>query len=242
MTAHGMVGMKPFLAVWGAQCLPVPSVVLSGPGNMPGVQRMTVEVGRLLDATLAAVEARRERVLVFFGYLADAGQVDEVIACLNRRANAVAALVVDPVCGDAGRAYVEAPLVSAWPRLIARAAVALPNQTELELLTGATGATALARWRERFPGLTTIVTGLATENEIETQVHADERVYRLTQPRRPGHFSGTGDAFAAHWLRAWHVRGFSAPAAARVAAEAVGRAIDAAIAAGTTELPVDERD
>lgn len=238
LTAHGIVGMKPFLAAWGERCLPVPSVVLSGPGNMPGVERMPTDLARLLDSTLAAVAARRERVAVFVGYLAHAGQVEAVEACLERWDEPVAALTVDPVCGDDGRAYVEAPLVAAWPRLLDRAAVALPNQTELSLLTGASGEQAVTRWRERFPRMTTVVTGVPAGDDIETRVLAGDKVYRLAQRRRPGHFSGTGDHFAAWWLREVHLRGASVEAAALAASEAVGRAIDTAMAGGSRDLPL----
>ena len=84
LTAHGVVGLKAFLARWGEAALPVPSLLLTGPGNMPGCRRFEYDFAAMLDGTLAAVAARAERVVVFVGYLANAGQVAVVEAALDR--------------------------------------------------------------------------------------------------------------------------------------------------------------
>ena len=139
LTAHGVVGLKSFLARLGEAALPVPSLLLSGPGNMPGCRRFDTDLAGLLDSTLAALSARGERAAVFVGYLANAGQVAIVEELLDRHRGVVSAVVVDPVSGDDGRAYVSAELIAAWPRLLARATWALPNLTEVELFTGQTG-------------------------------------------------------------------------------------------------------
>ena len=73
LTAHGVVGLKAFMARLGEAALPVPSLLLTGPGNMPGCRRFEFDFAALLDGTLAAVAARSERVVVFVGYLANAG-------------------------------------------------------------------------------------------------------------------------------------------------------------------------
>lgn len=238
LTAHGAVGLKPFLSVLGGRCLPVPSVVLSGPGDMPGCERMPTEVGRLLDSTLAALAAGGERAVVVIGYLANAGQAAAIEEILARHASSVEAVVVDPVCGDEGRAYVHPELLSAWPRLLGRACVALPNLTEVELLTGKNGEEALEAWCRRFTDTTTVITGMPSGGEVETRVCAGGDVHRVRTPRRAGRFNGTGDLFAALWVRSAYVEGSSAHAAAAAASGEVGRAIDAAIEAGTRELPL----
>ncbi len=240
LTAHGVVGLKPFMSALGARCLPIPTAVLSGPGDMPGVARTSVDVARLLDASLAAILGRGTKAVVVIGYLANATQVSDLLEIVDRRRDLFEAVIVDPVSGDDGRAYVNDDLLAAWPQLIARANVAMPNLTEVELLMGERGETALAAWRKRFAGTATLVTGIPASGSIETRLYVGPGVHSLRTPRRPGRFNGTGDLFAALWTRAVYIHGVSPQAAALAAAEEVGRAIDAAIAAGSRDLPLPD--
>lgn len=228
LTAHGVVGLKAFMARWGEAALPVPSLLLTGPGNMPGCRRFEYDFAAMLDGTLAAVAARSERVVVFVGYLANAGQVAVVEAALERHRAIVSAVVVDPVSGDDGRAYVSAELIAAWPRLLARATWALPNLTEVELFTGQTGEAAVAALRERLPDLNLIVTGWPAGDEVVTRLYegtGDPVEHR--QERVAGSTSGTGDLFAADWMREVFLRGAMPAVAMARAAEAVARALRA---------------
>ena len=227
-TAHGVVGLKAFMARLGEAALPVPSLLLTGPGNMPGCRRFEYDFAAMLDGTLAAVAARSERVVVFVGYLANAGQVAVVEAALERHRAIVSAVVVDPVSGDDGRAYVSAELIAAWPRLLARATWALPNLTEVELFTGQTGEAALAALRERLPHLGLVVTGWPAGDEVVTRLYegtGDPVEHR--QERVAGSTSGTGDLFAAEWMREVFLRGAMPAMAMARAAEVVARALRA---------------
>ena len=228
LTAHGVVGLKSFLARLGEAALPVPSLLLSGPGNMPGCRRFDPDLAGMLDSTLAALGARGERAAVFVGYLANAGQVAIVEELLDRHCGVVSAVVVGPVSGDDGRAYVSAELIAAWPRLLARATWALPNLTEVELFTGQTGEAAVAALRARWPELKLIVTGWPAGDDVVTRLYegtGDPAEHR--QERVAGSPSGTGDLFAAEWMR--EVFRFDTPPAAAMAraAEAVARALRA---------------
>ena len=228
LTAHGVVGLKAFMARLGEVALPVPSLLLTGPGNMPGCRRFEYDFAAMLDGTLAAVAARSERVVVFVGYLANAGQVAVVEAALERHRAIVSAVVVDPVSGDDGRAYVSAELIAAWPRLLARATWALPNLTEVELFTGQTGEAALAALRERLPHLGLVVTGWPAGDEVVTRLYegtGDPVEHR--QERVAGSTSGTGDLFAAEWMREVFLRGAMPAMAMARAAEVVARALRA---------------
>ena len=172
--------------------------------------------------------ARTERVVVFVGYLANAGQVAVVEAALERHRAIVSAVVVDPVSGDDGRAYVSAELIAAWPRLLARATWALPNLTEAELFTGQTGEAAVAALRERLPDLRLVVTGWPAGDEVVTRLYegtGDPVEHR--QERVAGSASGTGDLFAAEWMREVFLRGAMPAVAMARAAEAVARALRA---------------
>jgi len=228
LTAHGVVGLKPFLARLGDAALPVPSLLLSGPGNMPGCRRFDTDLAGLLDSTLAALGSRGERAVVFVGYLANAGQVAVVEELLDRHRGVVSAVVVDPVSGDDGRAYVSAELIAAWPRLLARATWALPNLTEVELFTGQMGEAGVAALRARWPELKLIVTGWPAGDDVVTRLYdgpgegVDHRHARIA-----GSPSGTGDLFAAEWMREVFLRGTTPDAAMARAAEAVARALRA---------------
>jgi hydroxymethylpyrimidine/phosphomethylpyrimidine kinase len=228
LTAHGVVGLKPFLARLGDAALPVPSLLLSGPGNMPGCRRFDADLAGLLDSTLAALGARGERAAVFVGYLANAGQVAIVEDMLDRHGGVVSAVVVDPVSGDDGRAYVGAELIAAWPRLLARATWALPNLTEVELFTGQTGEAGVAALRARWPELKLIVTGWPAGDDVVTRLYdGPGEGVEHRQARVAGSPSGTGDLFAAEWMREVFLRGTTPDAAMARAAEAVARALRA---------------
>lgn len=222
LTAHGEVGLKPFIAHLGAAVAAVPSLLLTGPGNMPGCRRFATELGSLLDGTLAAYATQEEKVWLFVGYLAHAGQVDLIERALADHAASITGLLVDPICGDNGRAYVAPELLAAWPRLLARAEWAFPNLTEVELLTGLHGDDAVAEWRRRHPRQHLIVTGWPLGDRIGTRFYApDGTLTEQVQPLITGHGSGTGDLFAAIWLREWLLRQASPVQAMMTAANAV---------------------
>mgnify|MGYP003893176833 CR=1 FL=1 len=177
----------------------------------------------LLDSTLAAVAARGERAVVLVGYLANAGQVAVLEELLERHRGAVSAVVVDPVSGDDGRAYVGADLVAAWPRLLARATWALPNLTEVELFTGRTGEAGVAALRGWWPELKLIVTGWPAGDDVVTRLYdGPGEGVEHRQARVAGRPSGTGDLFAAEWMREVFLRG-TPPAAAMASRRSVAQ-------------------
>jgi pyridoxal/pyridoxine/pyridoxamine kinase len=237
LTAHGVVGLKPFLHLLGPLCLPVPSVLLTGPGDMPGVRRQAAALASLLDGALAALDPGDSVVLVV-GYLANAAQLDAVVELVATHRARIRELVVDPISGDEGRPYVAPELIAAWPRLVALADWALPNHTELSLLTARPGPDAVAAWRERFPSVNLLVTGWPESGSlVGTRLYpVSGDAARSAQPREPGRHNGSGDLFAALWLRARLVAGLTPAAAAECAAAGVRSAILAATAAGTREL------
>jgi pyridoxine kinase len=228
LTAHGAVGLKPFMARLGEAALPVPSLLLTGPGNMPGCRRFDYDFAAMLDGTLAAVAARSERVVLFVGYLANAGQVAAVENALERHGAVVSTVVVDPVSGDDARAYVSAELIAAWPRLLARATWALPNLTEVELFTGQSGEAAVEVLRARFPDLGLVVTGWPAGAEVVTRLYEGTgNGVEHRQERVAGSASGTGDLFAAEWTREMFLRRAMPAHAMARAAEIVARALRA---------------
>ncbi len=240
LTAHGVVGLKPFLALLGEAALPVPSLLLTGAGNMPGCRRFGYDFAAMLEGTLAAAVAQDESVVMFIGYLGDAAQVDAIAGTLDRYAAKVSAVVVDPVSGDDGRAYVGAELIAAWPRLLARADWAMPNLTEVELLTGRSGEAAVEEMRVQFPRLQMMVTGWPAGDDVATRLYgAEGATAKHVQRRIAGRFNGSGDLFAAAWMREIFFLGATPAEAMARAAGLVANAIRAAERTGSGNLSAD---
>ncbi len=230
LTAHGLVGLRPFIEELGPVVVPVPSLLLTGPGNMPGCRRFSYDFEAMLDGVLSAQRASGQAAKLFVGYLADAAQVAVIERALERYADVIDGLVVDPISGDNGRSYVSAELITAWPRLLSRAELAFPNLTEAEILTGEKGEAALKKLRELFPRTGFVVTGWPQGEVIATRYcpAGGEKVSQV-QPRIDAPGSGTGDLFASIWMRETWLRGRSAAEALRSAAETVAERLSAAI-------------
>jgi len=223
LTAHGVVGLKPFLSLLGPACLPVPSILLSGPGNMPGVQRQPTEVARLLDAVLAQLGAERRTADLFIGYLANAAQVDALLPLLERHHAVIDHLSIDPVAGDDGRAYVSPEMIAAWPRLVARADLLLPNITEARLFAPDSSDDPLSALRRLAPRADIVITGIDSGGTVQTHFLACDSTEPSIheQPRLGGPVSGTGDRFAAACWLAYRQHGCSLATSVSTAAKAV---------------------
>jgi pyridoxine kinase len=243
LTAHGSVGLKPFIAVLEDACLPVPSLLLSAPGDMPGCARFDYDFAGLLNATLEAVAARGAKVVLFVGYLARAEQVGLVCAALQKHRASISVVVVDPVCGDQDRSYVSAELIAAWPALLEEADWALPNVTEVGLLTGIKNDAekAVVALREQFPLLQLVVTGWEEGDRVAVRCFTQEREIRQVHRRIDRRFNGTGDLFAALWVRRFLLQQSGAAESTERAAAGVLAAIEAAQESGSSEIVVVRR-
>ena len=79
-----------------------------------------------------------------------------------------------------------------------------------------------------------VVTGWLREKEIATRLYAsDGTVKEHAQPRIGGHFSGTGDLFAAAWMRDVFLLGASPALAIASASSAVMTGLQLGIARGS---------
>ncbi|RMG57026.1 MAG: hypothetical protein D6722_25500 [Bacteroidetes bacterium] len=222
---HGTASLKAFLSLLGSRVLPVPSLTLTGLTNLPGHQKVAVDLPALLEGSLTLARHRGERLLMYVGYLGDAGQAGQIAALYEAFRNQIEALIVDPVSGDHGRTYVPDPVMAAWPQLLALADWALPNFHELQLYAGTPPGSdpeaVVAAFRVRYPALRLLCTsfpGAAGQLGVRYQgpdgrhTHVHEALLR--------HYGGTGDVFAAHFL---HYHFFQQrPLPAAIAQSAVG--------------------
>ena len=201
------MGLKPFIALLPGNTLPIPSLLLSGTGDMAGHTRIQLDITPLLDGAFRHASEAGFRLIVFVGYLAHAGQVAVIARALRKNAALIESVVVDPICGDNGRRYVAEELVAAWPALLELADWALPNVTEVRILSGEEAGSGIGRLKARFPRTRWIVTGdVSRESEITTYYHDVGSCQSFSHWRVPGHWNGTGDLFAAAWCRSFFFR------------------------------------
>lgn len=198
------------MSVLGTHAIPVPTLLLSGIGNMPGFQRFAVPFAELLDSTLTLARQNGHSLVVYVGYLGGADQAEIIADAIARFRDIVRYVVIDPVCGDNGRAYVSDEVIDAWHHLLSMADLTLPNLTETALLTGVREAivldkaeTYLSAFRESYPAPDCIVTGVRIGNQVINRwVRAGTGVITdFVHPYYPQYFSGTGDLFASVFIR-----------------------------------------
>lgn len=128
-------------------------------------------------------------------------------------------IVIDPVMGDQGSLYpgLSPELRVAMRQLIQQATVITPNATELKLLADINphrvlndSLTKACFQRLRASGYhgAVVLTGVAHGNQISCQLWSqpEQPSLTVTTPAMPGHFYGTGDAFAALLCGLLHYR------------------------------------
>ncbi len=198
------------MSALGTHVIPVPTLLLSGIGNMPGFQRFTIPFAELLDSTLTLARQNGQSLVVYVGYLGGADQAEIIAGAIARFRDIVRYVVIDPVCGDNGRAYTADAIIQSWYHLLTIADLVLPNFTETALLTGIrenivpeNAETYLSAFRELYPAPDCIVTGiLAGHQVINRWVRADTgAVTDFVHSYYPHYFSGTGDLLASVFLR-----------------------------------------
>jgi pyridoxine kinase len=234
---HGHVGNSaavPAIQAEGVNVAAVPTTLLSNHPRYPTVR------GRVLEAELVAdllkgVEERGlvdEAAVIVTGYLGSPG-VAAVVADFVERAllrNRELVYLCDPVIGDDGRIYVADGILDVVRhRLLPAASLIMPNQFELELLSGITiaDAEALCAATAAIAGLgriDVVATGCAlgdTPNgQVETILCAAGQLSRFATPRLPIRPYGTGDLLTG--LIAAHLaKGASTEAAVRLAVETI---------------------
>ncbi|MDB5465366.1 MAG: pdxK [Phenylobacterium sp.] len=220
--------------------------VLFGRSPAKGAQGQVTspEVFRRMLADIEADAVFGMVDLVITGHFSSPEQV-EIAAGVLERVRAAAArqpvVVVDPIMGDAPDGLYVKPEVADMltERLVPLADWITPNTWELERLTGlpvsdaasaATAARALVR--------STLVTSVpGAPGEIGLLYWDGGEATLFAHPRLARAPDGTGDLVTASF-GAGLVEGLAPLAAAEAAARAAAEAVQAAIAWGTTDLPI----
>lgn len=234
----------PVLSVMGHQVLCAPTAVLSS--QTDGYSGYSnVDLSEMLPRTLAHwAQTGLSAGAVYSGYLANPGQAADVMTAIDRFLAPDGIALVDPVLGDGGRLYdtMTPELTSAMRELIGHATLITPNATELRALADIPldAPLPLPALKEAVRHLAAlgprqvIVTSYGEADDRLTTAIYDRASDRLTthdEPRRPGHYPGTGDLYASVLL-GHLLNGRPLETAAIEAGHFVARAIDLAIAAG----------
>jgi pyridoxine kinase len=241
LAVHGTASLKTIMNVLGTKVLPVASLYLSGLTNLPGIIKTKVDFGPLLRSSFQLAREMGDELLVFVGYLGNAQQTRLIGECLTEYEDIIRGIIVDPVSGDHGRAYVPAEVIAAWPELIAKADWALPNFTELNLLaswdkTEAGEQALLDHFQDRFPKLKLLATSLPHPSELRMCLQYQGQRQFYTHERLFPNYSGTGDYFAAQFIEGLYFRELSPFAAMERASQSTLECLRRSIAADSREL------
>ena len=178
------------------------------------------DIAALLDG-LADLGVLDRVDAVMTGYLGEAGNVAVIADLIDRlhRQRPHLIYACDPVMGDNGKLYVTPALADAIAaKLVGRADILLPNQFELQRLSGiaaidqSTTIAASRILRERHGMTAVVATGVlnsAVPNKITALATSATGVWAASGQRTDVPASGAGDSFAAlllgHYLRQRHL-------------------------------------
>lgn len=229
-----MVAATTILQAMGQSTALLPTAVLSTQTEGFG-QPVAIDTRRWLPQVIDHWD-RAGLVLdgAVIGYLGKPALANSVVQILDHYHPQIR--VVDPVMADEGQMYpgLSSKLPSALRELCKRATVITPNWTELCLLTGKQPREFKA---DHLPALITqlraagisaavVVTGIVRGDRVSCCLCSADGYQWYDSPRRPGHFYGSGDAFAA-LLCGYLTQGCPLEMAVKKASQALAVAIGA---------------
>jgi pyridoxine kinase len=209
--ARGHVGLHATVCAlqhFGHEVWPVPTVLLAsrpGLGQLARFEVPPAQVTSMLSA-LQADACWPSLDAVFTGYFPSAASVEAAAFAIGelRAANPRAAVLVDPILGDAGRLYVDADTAAAIrDRLLPLATIATPNHFELTWLTGAealAGSGLVDAVRKLGPPAVIVTSAAVTENHVTTVAVHNGTIIRRDALKYPAIPNGAGDLFAGLFL------------------------------------------
>ncbi|MBX2840771.1 MAG: bifunctional hydroxymethylpyrimidine kinase/phosphomethylpyrimidine kinase [Flammeovirgaceae bacterium] len=245
LPAIGNAGLKMVMSILGTEVIPVPSLVLSGIGSVKGFQKFPIPFRELLDSTLQLAQEQKESLILYVGYLKDATQIDIIREAILKYRSIFKYIVIDPVCGDHGKAYVPEPIINNWGKLLELADFALPNITEIALILNQDYSPLdkvheqfIGEFKEQFPHLEFVVTSLGDSEYLTNRLITKSETKNFPQKKIPANFGGSGDAFASYYLVAHFFENKSVEEAIQLAGEKVSANIAFTISKGSMFLLV----
>lgn len=240
---HGTASLKTLTTILGERILPVPSLILNGLTNMALVKKFDVPLAELLQSSFELAVNRELELILYIGYLGKAEQVDVIINMINTYRLIIKIIIVDPVCGDHGRAYVPADIISHWPELIKLADLVFPNLTEIKILTGhePDGIEAdtfyIETFRKQYPNIQLVITSVKTnDDKMGIQYYEGDECYSYAHTVLPKNYGGTGDAFLGIFILNHFYNAMSFGEALRSAADQTYELIKKSINSNSNDL------
>lgn len=229
---HGMASLKSSISILKDLVLPVPTVLLAGLANMPGVQKHNIDFEKLLEETFNLVQLREQHVILYIGYLGSVDQVDFILSMINKYRKLIKTILVDPIVGDHGKLYVPQDIADRWADLIKVSDFAFPNVTELKHLTGNTMNDEQPikiygkAFTEQFPNTQLIITSLTTsENKTGIMRFDAEQNFTYTHELLRQNYSGTGDTFVSLFILHFFYKKLRIDEALKLAADGIVNSI-----------------
>jgi len=225
----GAVGLKAYAEKLHNHWIPIPSIVLNSPGNAPDCQRYPLDSVDLLHKSVQSslLKTKDFDFILVIGYLANIRQMEQLIDFLSVHRLRFAKVLIDPICGDNGKAYVDYEIISTYPRLLKFAEYHTPNATELKLISGSPSLNeALDWWKAQFPESDLMVTGVKHQKKLRIIHQTASTRNQHVHPKVPGEFSGTGDRFVAQFVISHFVEGKTVLASIEDSAGYVKKTID----------------
>lgn len=239
---QGTASLKASISILGSAVLPVPSLILSGLTNLPGIVKTQVPFQELLYGSLDLAKIRNQKLILYIGYLGSTEQVKIIERAITDYRDIIREIVVDPVTGDHGRLYVPEEILESWPRLLSLADWALPNITEVCIYSGLEPSASIEEhiqaFRERFTELSSIVTSLPCKEGICLELYHQCELFRHTHRKLTKNYGGSGDSFAADFIKGYYFLKLSARDAMVRAAEKTISYMELSIAKGSDDLEI----
>lgn len=230
----------PVIAAMGVECGILPTAVLS-----THTMFETFTCKDLSDQIVPIADAWKKEEIIFdgiyTGYLASAGQCEQVCTFFDRFSHPDSLTVVDPAMADNGRLYpaFDETFPSAMAKVCAKADIILPNLTEACLLTGMPYQTTydtayIQKLLQKLLALgcgTAVLTGVSFEAGKLGVVYQtqDGESFSYFTHHCPQSYHGTGDLFASATVGGL-MRGLSLGSSLTLAADFVVACIEATAA------------
>lgn len=239
-----LMAVTPVLSVMGIQVCPVPTAVLSS--QTSGFSDYTfVDLTETLPAYLRHwQQLHMDFDGIYSGFLGSAEQVEMMQQVLQTFAGDDTMVVIDPVLGDDDALYdtMDETMVMQMRKLIGRADIITPNETEVKLLLGmnletklvAEDMEALLRRLAALGPKTVVATGMQKADGGRCVCCYETGSFSMEQvdyQQLPVSYPGTGDIFASVLTGAL-LNGNSLRQSVKTAVDFIGCTVNDAIEAG----------
>lgn len=241
-TVLGTASLKSFISILGSRVLPVNTIQLTALGNVSNHIKFEIDLEKLLQGTFQHIHEQNLKIILHVGYVANARQIDLITTFIKKNNLFIESIVIDPICGDNGQAYVSEDIIQKWSLLLQLADIALPNATEVQLLTNSIRDPlheSIQLFQNKFPDLDFIVTSFPEEESVGYLLVQKENTYTVQFENYAQKLSGTGDTFAALLILYHFYKQLPLPKALEKAGTKMHELIENSIKKDSSELIIE---